>query len=357
MTSIVIASVIIPRILLIAVRKKLYDIPDARKVHTKAIPRLGGVSFYPTILFSFCSVFAIRILLGYEVDTTQAEYLIPEYLLLACGITLLYLTGISDDLVGVRYRQKFAIQFICASFLPLSGLWVNNLYGFLGIHEISYWIGIPFTIFTVIFITNAINLIDGIDGLASGLSSVSLLVLGILFLSQELWAYSMLAIATFGVLVPFFYYNVFGSAEHARKIFMGDTGSLTLGYILSFLAIKFSMYNPDIAPYTENAIIIAFSTLIIPTFDVIRVVCVRIYNNVSPFEPDKNHIHHKLLSRGISPKRTMVYLILMSTILSAVNIILIPYVNISLMLLIDTLIWIGINLWWSRLKERKKVET
>ena len=350
--SVIIASVIIPRILIIATRKKLYDVPDARKVHTKAIPRLGGVSFYPTILFSFCSIFALHFLLGYEIEYAWIEYLIPECLLLACGITLLYMTGIADDLVGVRYRQKFMIQFICATLFPLSGLWINNLYGFLGIYEISYWIGIPFTIFTIIFITNAINLIDGIDGLASGLSIVALFIFGSLFLILGLWVYSMLAFVTLGTLIPFFYYNVFGSAESDRKIFMGDTGSLTLGYILSFLAIKFSMYNPAITLYIDGAIVIAFSTLIVPAFDVVRVVAIRLYNNKSPFEPDKNHIHHKLLAKGIGAKRAMIYLITIATLLSAMNIALVPYINTTILILIDVLIWAGINYWWNGLKKK-----
>jgi UDP-N-acetylmuramyl pentapeptide phosphotransferase/UDP-N-acetylglucosamine-1-phosphate transferase len=151
------------------------------------------------------------------------------------------LTGITDDLIGVRYRQKFVIQILCACFFSIAELWINDLYGLLGIYAIPNWIGIPFTILTIVFITNAINLIDGIDGLASGLSSVALLVFGLLFIEKGLWMYSMLAFSTLGVLVPFFYYNVFGNAERARKIFMGDTGSLTLGYILSFLAIKYSL--------------------------------------------------------------------------------------------------------------------
>ena len=117
------------------------------------------------------------------------------------------------------------------------------MYGLFGIHELSAYVGIPFTVLTVVFITNAINLIDGIDGLASGLSSVALLVFTFLFISKGLWSYAMLSAGTFGVLVPFFYYNVFGSVERARKIFMGDTGSLTLGYTLSFLAIKYSQHN------------------------------------------------------------------------------------------------------------------
>lgn len=241
--SAVIARILIPRILLISLRKKLFDIPDDRKIHKRAIPRLGGVSFFPTTLFAFCLVYAFRLLDGDSISTLYASYLLPELLLFACGMTLLYLTGIADDLVGVRYRQKFAIQIFCACLFPLSGLWINDLYGLFGIHELSAYVGMPFTVLTVVFITNAINLIDGIDGLASGLSSVALLVFTFLFISKGLWSYAMLSAGTFGVLVPFFYYNVFGSVERARKIFMGDTGSLTLGYTLSFLAIKYSQHN------------------------------------------------------------------------------------------------------------------
>lgn len=103
-----------------------------------------------------------------------------------------------------------------------------------------------------------------------------LLVFGLLFIEKGLWMYSMLAFSTLGVLVPFFYYNVFGNAERARKIFMGDTGSLTLGYILSFLAIKYSQNDPEVISNTKGTFLIAFSTLIIPAFDVIRVVMVRL---------------------------------------------------------------------------------
>ena len=177
----------------------------------------------------------------------------------------------------------------------------------------------PFTVLIIVFITNAINLIDGIDGLASGLSSVALLIFTFLFINKGLWSYAMLAAGTFGVLVPFFYYNVFGSVERARKIFMGDTGSLTLGYTLSFLAIKYSQHNTDIMPYTAGAFIIAFSTMIIPAFDVVRVVLVRIREGHSPFEPDKNHIHHKLLAVGLSPRKAMLSLLFMSCAFSAAN--------------------------------------
>lgn len=318
--SVFVARLIIPRILIISLRKKLFDIPDARKIHKRAIPRLGGVSFFPTILFSCCLVLAFRSLAGYNISDLQVSYVLPECLFLICGMTLLYLTGIADDLIGVRYRQKFVVQILCACFLPISGLWINDLYGLFGVHVISAWVGIPFTVLTIVFITNAVNLIDGIDGLASGLSSVALLVFGVLFIEKGLWMYSIIAFSTFGVLVPFFYYNVFGSVERARKIFMGDTGSLTLGYILSFLAVKYSQNNLVVTSYTEGAFVIAFSTLIVPSFDVIRVVMLRIRNGKSPFEADKNHIHHKFLAMGFTPRKALITILLISCSFSAINI-------------------------------------
>ena len=211
----------------------------------------------------------------------------------------------------------------------------------------------PFTVLIIVFITTAINLKDGIAGLASGLSRVALLIFTFLFINKGLWSYAMLAAGTFGVLVPFFYYNVFGSVERARKIFMGDTGSLTLGYTLSFLAIKYSQHNTDIMPYTAGAFIIAFSTMIIPAFDVVRVVLVRIREGHSPFEPDKNHIHHKLLAVGLSPRKAMLSLLFMSCAFSAANILLVPYVNNTMMLIADIVIWIGLNLWWDYLRDKK----
>lgn len=348
-----VARLIIPRILLISLRKKLFDMPNERKIHKHAIPRLGGVSFFPTILFSCCAILALRTLTGYSISVLPAISILPECLLFICGMTLLYLTGIADDLIGVRYYQKFAIQILCACLFPMAGLWINDFYGLFGIHIIPSWIGIPFTVFTVVFITNAINLIDGIDGLASGLSSVALLVLGVLFVEKGLWFYGMLAFSTVGVLVPFFYYNVFGSAEHARKIFMGDTGSLALGYILSFLATKYSQNNPQMVSYTEGAFVIAFSTLIIPSFDVVRVVLIRIRNGKNPFEPDKNHIHHKFLAMGLTPRRAMVYILLISCGFSIGNILFMPFVNNTIMLVLDIILWIGLNIWWDKVRNHK----
>lgn len=351
-TSVLLSWLIIPRILVVAFRKRLFDMPDARKIHSQAIPRLGGLSFVPTIFFSLSLTLGLQYTAGSILPPGLVQYIVPEFCFLVCGLVLLYLSGIKDDLVGLRYRTKFLVQIIAALFFPLSGLWINNLYGLFGIHELSAWIGIPFTILGVVFITNAINLIDGIDGLASGLSSVVLGVLGSLFLYEHLWLYATLAFSTLGVLLPFFYYNVFGQAEHCKKIFMGDTGSLTLGYILSFLSIRYASYNPVVTPYADGAIVIAFSTLIVPLFDVVRVMLVRARNHKGLFSPDKNHIHHKFLAMGFSPRAAMLSILALACVFSCMNILLITYIDNTVMFMADIVLWTGLNLLFDRIRDR-----
>ena len=350
--SALLASLIIPRIILIAMRKRLFDIPDERKVHTKAIPRLGGVAFFPIATFSLYFLLSV-FLLTRQLGLDYVNF-IPELLLLVCGMTALYLTGLADDLLGVRYRSKFMIQVFCAALLPLSGVWINSLYGLFGIYGLPALVGIPLTMFMVVFITNAINLIDGIDGLASGLSSVALLILSVLFFLRGNIIYPTMAMAMLGVLVSFFYYNVFGSAEHAKKIFMGDTGSLTLGYMLSFMVIKYSHWEEGMDVDAGSPFLMAFSTLIIPAFDVVRVVLVRLRNGQSPFLPDRNHIHHKLLDMGLTTRRAMVLLLCMAGVLSVGNILLMHCVGHTLLLVLNIVLWIGINLYWDYLRDKRK---
>lgn len=317
------------------------------------VPRLGGLSFLPTLLFSLAFTTALRYMYGYGISYNVLSYVLPEFYLLICGLTLLYLAGIKDDLVGLRYRTKFIIQIISASFLPLSGLWINNLYGLFGIHHLTPWLGIPFTMLVIVFITNAINLIDGIDGLASGLSSVALAILGTLFLKKEMWIYATLAFSTLGMLLPFFYYNVFGKAERCKKIFMGDTGSLTLGYILSFLTIRFCAYNSALAPFTDGAIVISFSTLIVPLFDVVRVMLIRLRLHRGLFIADKNHIHHKFLAMGFTARGAMLSILMIACLFSCLNILLVPYVDNTVMLLADIVVWISLNCWFDKIKYKK----
>jgi UDP-N-acetylmuramyl pentapeptide phosphotransferase/UDP-N-acetylglucosamine-1-phosphate transferase len=223
------------------------------------------------------------------------------------------------------------------------GMWINDFHGVLGLHEIPWWVGYPLTILVVVFVINSINLIDGIDGLASGLTSIAMIIYGVTFIERGEYIYAMIAFAALGVLVPFFYYNVFGNAEKHKKIFMGDTGTLTTGYIISFLTMKI-LYNDGV---TCQCIFDA-------CFDVVRVYFGRLRRGNNPFLPDKTHIHHKLLAAGLSQKSAMVTIVTSSLFLSAVCIYLSQILNINFLLLFGVLIFFVANLWISKLIRQRQ---
>ena len=323
--AVVLARIIIPRILIISLRKRLFDTPDARKVHKKPVSRLGGVSFFPAILFTVTFLIGICYMTGWVslVDTGQHWV---QILFMCTGLTLLYIVGITDDLIGVRYRQKFLVQ-----------LYINDFYGLFGIHAVSPFIGVPLTLVLVIFITNAINLIDGIDGLASGLSMVALSVFGTLAVIDDRWMSALLAFTTVGVLLPFFFYNVFGNADRGRKIFMGDTGSNLLGYVIAFLAIHYAMSGSG-RGNGAYVIVIAWSVIFIPAYDALCVIISRWRKKKPLFSPDRSHIHHRLLDLGYGHKKVTTILLLLDVVIISMNVFLTKWANVNLIFLIDLLL-------------------
>ena len=352
--------VIIPRILVISHKKRLYDVPDARKVHTMPVPRLGGLSFFPVILMSMFLVIGFR-LYFWDVNVSGLSFnMLYEYLFLFVGMTLLYLVGVCDDLVGVGYRYKFAVQIAAAFLLVLSGNWFDSFGGLFGIYSVPVWVGVPFTVFIVVYITNAINLIDGIDGLASGLCCIALSVLSVIFFLRGQYVYALLAICTLGILMPFWCYNVFGNANRGHKLFMGDAGSLTLGYVISFLIIHMSVTN-EVSPTLSNPyVVIAFSTVLVPLLDVIRVVLHRLREHKNPFLPDKNHFHHKLLRTGMRVRMVMVCIIAISAFFILLNSSLAWRVDITYLFFLNLFCWsilhVGLNGLIRRNRERKESE-
>lgn len=286
---------LIPLILNFCKRKGLYDIPNFRKVHKTKTPRLGGVIFFPCTFIAFTIVCYMA---HFYKQGNVTLSLWSIYFLV--GASLIYCTGIIDDIVGLNALTKLIVQIFSASAFPLSNLYVNNLYGFLGIYEIPFYIGAPLTVFFVSFVANTINLIDGIDGLAAGLSMVALLGFVYYYTTWGLILYIVLIAALMGAIVAFLYFNLFGDVKKNRKIFMGDTGSLTIGFVLAFLSLKLSMKNDALQPFPDNGLLISFTLLVVPVFDAIRVSVVRMFHRRSPMAPDKNHIHHKLLRAGCS---------------------------------------------------------
>ena len=349
--AVLLGQIIIPRILVISHRKRLFDQPDSRKVHHRPISRLGGVTFFPVILIVMCTVGLLQF---YEMENITSS-VISESLCLVAGLMLLYMIGVCDDLIGVRYRRKFEVQILAAAFLPFAGLSIQNLGGLFGWYEISPLVGVPLTMLLTVFLINAINLIDGIDGLASGLCMVAITLFGMSFAWHGSWMYALLAFASVGVLVPFFFYNVFGNANRGHKIFMGDTGSLTLGFILSVMVVKYVSVMVQESSRLDGApVVMAFSVLLVPSLDVCRVVLNRFRRRVHPFKPDKSHIHHKFLNMGFTPRRSMILIQLMAVAFIVLTLVLLRIGLLApVVFMLDILVWTLMNVWFSRIIRRR----
>lgn len=355
----IVTGILIPQILLISFRRNLFDEPNERKIHKNKVPRLGGIAFMPSIFLSVALLAGVDAVYGANRLCLDMEANSVPLLFSFAAITTIYLLGEADDLIGVRYRAKFVVQILCALMLVAGGLWINDFRGFMGIHHIPYWVGIPFTILIIIFIINAVNLIDGIDGLASGLTACAMFIYGWALYRMHVYAFSLLAFATLGVLFPFFYFNVFGNVEKQHKIFMGDTGSLTVGLIVSILALRLLRTDVqlDVANYEFNLLIVVVAPLLIPCFDVIRVYVGRVRRGKNPFLPDKTHIHHKLLDAGMSQRKAMVSIVLASVAISALFIELSKWIDVTLLIMVGALLFIAFNVALSHFIKIRKRQT
>jgi len=276
----------IPSIVSVANAKGLFDKPGQRKSHTHNIPNLGGVAIFAGILLSL----ALFINIGVNKEITY----------LFASMIVLFFIGLKDDVLIIAPNKKLIGELFAILILVLLGdVRFTSLHGFIGIHQIPFLPSVFLTVFVMVVIINAFNLIDGIDGLASAIGILIAGTFGIWFYLTGNTNYTILCAGVAGAYLSFFGYNVFGNRN---KIFMGDTGSLLLGLIISFTVIRF---NEDNIGYTglyaiKSAPAISFGILIVPMFDTLRVFIIRIFKGQSPFQADKNHIHHRLLLLGFS---------------------------------------------------------
>ncbi len=335
--SFLLGLAIIPHIVNLAMRLHLYDQPNARKVHKKPIPRIGGIAFLPVATISLAIILVPYLRMVPDHVEIWSNMRVQHLLAYLSGVLIIYVIGLFDDLYTASYRTKFLVQIIAAALLCVSGLWVANFCNVFFINEVPFWIGMPFTIFFVVYVTNAMNLIDGIDGLASGLSIITLIIMATLNLiaGDIIWAF--MSAAFIGVLCAFYYFNVF---SWKYKIFMGDAGSLSLGYTLAFLVLHFWQRDPVWNPYFHNVGLVALSPLAIPLLDVVRVSLFRILRKSNPFLPDKTHIHHLLMDAGFSPKNTLFLILCFSCVIIIANYLIADFISQTLMLATDILLYI-----------------
>ncbi len=284
--SLAVSLLLMPLLIKLFARRSLIDKVERRKIHDREVPTMGGAGFV--------GAFAITILLmgSFEQLSLHRVELLT--------ISVMFVVGLRDDLIELNAISKLIAQLVPAILLIfLTNLVFPSLYGFLGINEIPYWLGALISLLTIIGLTNSYNLIDGLDGLAGSLAVLAAILLGAWFYVQGETYYAFIAFAFVGSLFGFLYYN-----WQPAKIFMGDTGALVIGFLLSVLSIRFIDLNASLPAGSllkfTSGVSVAVSISIIPIFDTLRIITVRLLKRKSPFSPDKNHTHHILLRLGFS---------------------------------------------------------
>lgn len=281
-TAFVVTLMTIPPIISLIKKYGIYDIPNKRKVHSLPIPTMGGIAIIAGMMIS--------LILWFPFNNQMAQ------VCFFFSITVLFGLGIMDDLKDLSARYKFMIQAGLAALIALSDIRITSFDGLFGITELSVVSQYTVTMLAIVGITNAFNLIDGIDGLAGGLGFMSLVTIGIFLTMCGDINTALIAFALAGGIFAFLYFNF-----NPAKIFMGDTGSLVLGFVIAVLSIRLIQVNETaVHPILTHAPVFVLGIVLIPVFDTLRVFAIRIWKGKSPFEADKTHIHHLLTNSGFS---------------------------------------------------------
>lgn len=322
-------------ILAISYQKRIFDMPDRRRVHKTPVPRLGGTVFTPIIICATILAMALCVAI------TGQRMPLFTYVVLIVPMALVWMVGVTDDLVGVRWPVKLASQVVAALLVIYSGFRIDDLHGLFGVHAIPAAVAVPLTVLFVASVMNALNLIDGIDGLAAGLCIVMSGVYGARMFGREEYIFAFMAFATLGGVASFYATNVWGYGPRKRKLFMGDAGSLTMGLVMAILAT--GLMTSSARGDGNIDFVLAFSPLLVPVLDVAHVSISRMRRGASPFLPDKTHIHHRLMNRGLSRHQTVAAILGLTVGFTGLNLLLASYLNMTLVLVVDAAVWIAFN--------------
>ena len=289
-----------PVIIYINKCKGLMDVPDNRKIHDQGVPTHGGLGIF--IAFSL-AVLMTALIKG----LVQAD-LIKVISLFLCSL-ILFFFGLKDDLVGLAPKKKFAGQVIAALIvIYFTDVRIHSLEGIFGIGDLPYLVSLLFTIFVFLLIINAYNLIDGIDGLAGSIAVLAGSFFGIFFLLNDYFLPGLVSLSMVAAVLGFLRFNL----SRRKRLFMGDSGSLFLGFVLAWLGVEFlaTSYSLSSGFTLSNPSMLLLAILCYPLLDTLRVFVIRTLQGRSPFSADRNHIHHRLLGMGLTHKQATLYIVL-----------------------------------------------
>ncbi len=341
LSAFLVTYITIPAIIRVANEKHLFDFPDnIRKTHVYKIPTLGGVAIFAGAVIS--STFFI--------DFHEVSYL--SYMFSA--IIILFFIGIKDDIIPLTPAKKFAAQLISALIIVFKcDIRLTSLYGLWGFNTLYYEWSVILTVFTILVVINSFNLLDGINGLAGGIGVIVCFTFAYFLYMLGKPQLVIFGMAMVGALLGFLRYNFIKDA----KIIMGDTGSLTLGLFVAILCIEFieinaKSFNPILKP--SFVPVFSFTILIIPLFDTLRVFIVRIWNKKSPFQGDRNHIHHFLVDSGMSHLKAagLLFTVNITLIITAYSLQFLPS-SILLVLMLVMAFILSLLAYWN--KEKKNL--
>lgn len=285
LTSFSVGFLITPIVISLLTKANIGDKPGGRKIHTKFTPSMGGIGL---VVATFISLG----IWGWQFPLPDIRYLLG-------AIALMFIVGLRDDMVELKAKHKLMGQFVAVILVVVAGdIRIKEFHGFLGVEELPLLISYGFTSFVLLALTNAFNLIDGLDGLAGTIGSIVLALLGGWFYIQGLQSLAVLSFSLLGGVLAFMAYN-----WHPAKIFMGDTGSLALGFSLGSLVVAFMEYNSALPQGTflklEPSFTAGIVLMIYPLYDMARVFARRISKGQHPMTADKSHVHHFLLRMGL----------------------------------------------------------
>lgn len=286
LTGLVISFIAIPPIVRVAKEKKLMALPNGRTSHKGPVPSFGGVAIFAAVVIG-TSLFIDRS--GFN-----------EFRYILAAIMIVFFIGLKDDLVDIGWIKKLIAEIIAALLVVvLADVRIGTFHGMFGVGTLPLWFSIVFSTFVFIALINCFNLLDGIDGLASGMGIVISLIFGFWLFSLGFLNFSILSFALTGGLMSFYRFNVFGGKN---KLFMGDTGSLLLGFLFAVLAIKVMCCELPSGDelYMRSLPTVVMGVMIIPIIDTIRVFTLRMLRGKSPFSADRTHLHHVFLQLGFS---------------------------------------------------------
>jgi UDP-GlcNAc:undecaprenyl-phosphate GlcNAc-1-phosphate transferase len=319
-----------PVLIYLSHKKNLMDEPVERSSHTQKTPTLGGVGIF--ISFSL-----VLILFGIFADFIR-EDLIKLLTVIGASILLLFL-GLKDDLLVISPRKKFVGQLMASLLVILAtDVRIISMEGILGVYTLPYIVSVIFTLFVFILIINAYNLIDGIDGLAGGIAVMVCGFFGVYYMLNDYLFMSLVSFVLIGAQCGFLEHNL----SKSQKLFMGDSGSLFTGFLLAYVVVVFLNFNLMVTSEfrIENAPILALAIISYPLFDTLRVFSIRMYQGKSPFDADRNHIHHRFLRLGFNHKKASSTIVGINTFIIVLALTLQNF-NIHLALLLSLVIGIS----------------